>query len=88
MVAVAVRSLVNNRSLQLECARVLDESLLAPVLMYGSKRMIWKENERSIIKAIHKDNLRALLDIKRMDKVSNARIREFFWSDINDGRKD
>ena len=39
-VAGAIRSLVNTRSLQLECARVLHESLLVPVLMYGSETMI------------------------------------------------
>ena len=32
----AIRSLINARSLQLECARDLHESLLVPVLMYGS----------------------------------------------------
>ena len=31
----------------LECARVLHETLLVPVLMYGSETMIWKEKERS-----------------------------------------
>ena len=39
-VAVAIRYLVNARSLQLDCARVLHESLLVPVLMYGSETMI------------------------------------------------
>ena len=34
-VADAIKSLVNARSLQPECARVLLESLLAPVLTYG-----------------------------------------------------
>ena len=32
--------LVNARGLQLECARVLHESLKVPVLTYGSKTMI------------------------------------------------
>ena len=36
-VSAAIRSLVNARSLQLECARVLDDSLLVPVLSYGSE---------------------------------------------------
>ena len=36
----AIRTLVNARSLQLECARVLHESLLVPVLTYGSETMI------------------------------------------------
>ena len=38
----AIRSLVNARDLQLECARVLHETLLVPVLMYGSETMLWK----------------------------------------------
>ena len=35
--ANAIRSLVNARDLQLECARVLHKTLLVPVLMYGSE---------------------------------------------------
>ena len=46
------------------------------VLMYGRETMIWKENERSRIKAVQTDKLKGLLGIKRMDKVQNARIRE------------
>ena len=37
-VAGAIRSLVNARDLQLECARFLHETLLVPVLMYGRRR--------------------------------------------------
>ena len=33
-VAGAIRSLVNARDLQLECARMLHETLLVPVLIY------------------------------------------------------
>ena len=40
--AGAIRSLVNCRDLQIECARVLHERLLVPVLKYGSKTMLWK----------------------------------------------
>ena len=36
-VAGAIRSLVNARELQLECARVFHETLLVPLLMYGSE---------------------------------------------------
>ena len=39
----AHRSLVNARNLQLECARVLHEILLVPVLIYGTETMLWKE---------------------------------------------
>ena len=44
-VAGAIRSLVNAKYLQLECARLLHEALLVPVLMYGSETMLWKEKE-------------------------------------------
>ena len=47
-----------------------------PVLMYSSKAIIWKEKERSRIRAVQMDNHRDLLGIKRMDKVLNAWIRE------------
>ena len=71
-VAYATRSMVNARDLQLEYASVLHESLLMPVLMYGSEAMIWKENERYRIRAVKMDNLRGLQGIRRMDKVPNA----------------
>ena len=45
-VAGAIRSLVNTRNLQLECARVLHESLRVPALTYDSETMIWKEKKR------------------------------------------
>ena len=44
-VAVAIRSLVNASYLQIECASVLHETLVVPVLMYGSETMLWKEKE-------------------------------------------
>ena len=67
-VAGAIKSLVNARSLQFECARVLHESLLVPVLSYGSKKKIWKEEEKYRIRAVQMDNLRGLLSIMRMVK--------------------
>ena len=39
-VAGAIRSLVNARSLQLECVKVLHEYLLVPLFTYGSERML------------------------------------------------
>ena len=38
--------------------------------------MIWREKERSFIRAVQMYNLRGLLDIRRMDKVLNAQIRQ------------
>ena len=75
-VAGAIRSQLNARDLQLECARVYHETLLVPVLMYGSETMLWKYEERSRIRAVQKDNLRGLLGIRRMNSVLNAWVRE------------
>ena len=47
---------------------VLHETLLVPVLIYGSETMLWKEKERSKVRAIQMDNLRGLLSIRRMDR--------------------
>ena len=47
-----------------------------PVLMYGSETMMWKEEERSRIRAVQMHNLRGLLGIRRMDRIPNSRIGE------------
>ena len=52
------------------------ETLLVPVLTYGSETMLWKDKKRSRIKAVPMDNLRKLLGIRRMGRVPNAWIRE------------
>ena len=59
-VAGAIRSVVNARDLQFECARVLHETLLVLAHMYGSETMLWNE-KRSRIRAVQMDNLRGLL---------------------------
>ena len=46
--------------------------------MYGSETMLWKEKERSKIRAVQIDNLRGLLGIRKMDRVPTARIRELY----------
>ena len=38
--------------------------------------MIWREKERSRIRAVQRDSLRGLLGIRRMDKDPKARLRE------------
>ena len=70
--AGAIRSLVNAMSLQLECARVLHETLLVPALIYDSETMLWKERSR----VVQMDNFRSLRSIRRMDRAPNTRIRE------------
>ena len=56
---------------------VLYERSLVPVVMCGSETMLRKENESSRINALQMDNLRGVLGIRRMDRVLNARIKEF-----------
>ena len=43
---------------------VLHETLLVPVLTYGSETMLWKEKEISRIRTVQMDNLRGLLGIR------------------------
>ena len=54
---------------------LLHETLLVPILIYGNEKMLWKK-ERSRIRAVKMDNPREILDIRRMDRIPNALIRE------------
>ena len=40
-----------------------------PVLLYGSERVMWREEERSRIRSVHMEILRDLLGNMRMDRV-------------------
>ena len=40
--------------------------------------MIWREKERSRIRAVSMDNFRVLPGIRRMSKVPNTRIRQLY----------
>ena len=44
--------------------------------MYSIEMMLWREKERSIVRAVQMENLRGFLGIRRMDKVLNVQIRE------------
>ena len=50
-------------------------ALHIPDFMHGNEKMIWKE-KKSRIRAVQMDYLRGLLNIRRMDKVPNSRLRE------------
>ena len=66
----AIRSQVNTRDLQLECIRILHETLLVPVLMYISEIMLWKEKERSRVRTVQMDNLRRKVVVLKIECVS------------------
>ena len=55
---------------------VLHETRLYLFLCMAARQMLWKENERSRVRAVQMDILKGLLDIRRMDRVPNAQIRE------------
>ena len=44
--------------------------------MYGSEAMLWREKERSRMRAVQMENLRGLLGIRKVDRVPNEQIRE------------
>ena len=67
-VAGAIKSLVDVKGLNLECARVLHEGMLLPVLMYSSETMVWNKRYRSKVQCVQMDNLRGVLGVKRIDK--------------------
>ena len=82
-VAHAVRSLVNVRSMQLECSKVLQKSFLVPVFAYGSETMIWREEKRSRIRVVQMHNLRSagyqdngMRQVCGMMKCADERIDE------------
>ena len=59
--------------------------------MYGSETTLWKKKDRSRIRAVQMDNLRGLLRIRRMDRVSNAwtmelcRVQKGLYEKIDEG---
>ena len=44
--AGAIKSLVDAKGISLECARVLHDGMLLPVLMYSSETMVWNKRYR------------------------------------------
>ena len=66
--AGVIRSLVNARDFQFHCTRVFYETVLVPILMYSSETMIRKEMERTKIRAVQMNNLRACWVLERWIK--------------------
>ena len=57
----AIRSVVNTKSLQLERANLLNEDMLEPVLMYGSKSIVWMKKDSPRVRIVQMNSLRSLL---------------------------
>ena len=43
---------------------MVHERLLMPFLLYGNETMIWREKDRSRIRAVQIDNLRSLIEYR------------------------
>ena len=56
----------------LECATLMHENLLVPVLMCRNDTVVWRDKEISRIQAVQVDNFRDLLGIKRTYRMPNV----------------
>ena len=61
-----------NVHLQLVYARILNEGLLVPFVMYGNETRVWRKKERSRIRAVDMDSVRGLLGIWRISQMPNT----------------
>src|SRR5678815_1121746 len=50
--------------------------MLLPVLLYSSETMVCNKKYRSKVQCVQMDSLRDVLGVRRIDKMSNERIRE------------
>src|SRR5678815_4220734 len=69
-VAGAIKPLVDVKRLSLECARVLCEGMLLPVLVYSSETMVWNKRYRSKVQCLQMDNLRGVLGVLSLIHIS------------------
>ena len=58
-----------------------------PVLTYGSEKVIWREKERSRIRAVQMNNLRYLVGVRGMDSPE-CTDKTVVWDDEGCRRKD
>ena len=76
------RCIHQSKEVQEQCERKknqgvnVNRKLCRFLIKYAGETKIWREMERSRIRAVQINNLRGLLGIRRMDKVPNARIRQ------------
>ena len=77
-VSGVIRSLVNARDMQLECARVHYETMKHCMYLFlcMALRQCYRKRRRDLGLGLYMDNLRGLLGIRRIDRVPNTRISE------------
>lgn len=69
-VAGAIKYLVTAKGLNIECTRVLRESML-PLLIYSSETMAWNMMYRFKMQSVQMDNVWGVLGMLRINKMRN-----------------
>ena len=71
---------VNPKSSLLEfaCFNIWNMLLLYFNIIYGNEMILWMEKGISMVRAVHKDNLRGLRRTKRIDGIPNTCVE---WKD-------
>jgi hypothetical protein len=73
----AIKKLVNQKSLSLECARALHEGVLVPTLLYSNETLTVYERDVSRLQAVEMSLLRNMIGVTRWDRHRNEEIREW-----------
>ena len=78
-VAGAIIYLVNDESLQFDCAKILHKTLVVPVLLCGSEAMACRKKERSRIRGVRMDNLKGFYELR--EQSAKFGVMRVVWSD-------
>ena len=68
---------VNARSMQLQYTRIQYKALIGLVLLYDSKTVVWKEKEKSRIRAEQRQSLEACR-FRRTYRMPKVQIRKLY----------
>jgi hypothetical protein len=77
----AIKKLVNQRSLSLECGKALYVGLLVPTLLYSNETLVMYERDISRLQAVEMSLLRNMIGVTRWDRHRNEEVRD--WCGVN-----
>jgi hypothetical protein len=75
-VSGAIKKLVKEKHLSIQCARALHEGVLLPTLLYGNETLSMYERDASRLQAVEMSLLRSAIGVTRRDRIRNENIRE------------
>ena len=67
-VSGAIKKLLNQRHLSIQCARALHEGILVPTLLYGNETVTMYDRDVSRLQAVEMNMLRNDVGVKRWDR--------------------